>query len=417
MDFVVDNNLHVSVVMPSFNQSRFVETAVRSVLEQDYPHLELVIVDGGSTDGTLQCLEGFVRSYGAKLRWVSEKDSGPANAINKALGLARGGIIGWLNSDDLYAPQSVSTAVQYFSAHPETVMVYGEGDHIDEAGRLLGRYPVLSPSAWPEACQNGCFICQPAVFLRREVFDAVGLLDESLATAFDFELWLRVFRKFSGRIAFIGRVLACSRRHADCITSRQRRLVAMENMKILGKYFSFAKPHWLQTYVEELYRSYPFGIEPVDLEAHVRTALSEAEEFLEERDVARLKDSLARDARFQFALPGVFTTVYPDGWTPPSLAIRIRGRGCKTISVHCEHRRPEMRPIRLEIRCSWGAEFSMAVEKPGGFEISVPIPDAYAATNLAILISSVDFFVPKDFNADSSDNRQLVFKIVGINYR
>jgi glycosyltransferase involved in cell wall biosynthesis len=414
---VKSDGVLVSVVMPSFNQRRFVEAAVRSVLEQDYPSLELVIADGGSTDGTLQCLEGLLGSFGAKLRWVSEKDSGPANAINKALGQARGEIIGWLNSDDLYASQAISSAVHYFSVHPDAVMVYGEGAHIDETGKHLGRYPSLPPTAWSEACQDGCCICQPTVFLRREVFGAVGLLDERLATAFDFELWLRVFRKFSGRIAFLDQVLAYSRLHADCITSRQRRLVAMENMKILSKYFSSVKPHWLLTYVEELYHSYPFAMEPADLDAHVRTALSEAEAFLEERDVAQLKDVLGRDARFNLALPGLYASVYSDGWAPQSLAIRVRGTGHKTILMHCEHRRPEMHPIRLEISGSWGAGFSMAVEKSGPFAIAIAIPENYVSTKFTIVINSADSFVPQHLDVDSLDTRQLVFKIIGIEYK
>jgi glycosyltransferase involved in cell wall biosynthesis len=404
----------VSVVMPSFNQSRFIEAAVRSVLEQKYPPLELVIADGGSTDGTLQCLEGLVGIFGDKLRWVSEQDSGPANAINKALGLARGNIIGWLNSDDLYAPRAISKAFLYLSTNPDAVMVYGEGEHVDETGKQLGRYPTLPPSVSTQAFQDGCFICQPTVFLRREVFDVVGLLDESLATAFDFELWLRVFRKFPGRIACLDQVLAYSRIHADCITSRERRLVATDNIKILGKYFGHAKPHWLLTYVEELYKSYPFGVEPSDLKTHVQTVLSEVETFLSECDAAQFKDVLARDARFKLALPDVYASVYTDGWAPQCLEIRIRGAGHKVVLLHCDNRRPDLRPIRLQVSGSWGAGFSMVVDKPGYFEIAVPIPDSYAHTNSTITISSDDVFVPKHFDAISTDTRQLVFKLSDI---
>ena len=406
----------VSVVMPSFNQNRFIEAAVRSVLEQKYPPAELVIADGGSTDGTLECLEGLAGIFGEKLRWVSEKDSGPANAINKALGRARGDIIGWLNSDDLYAPRAISKAFLYLSTNPDAVMLYGEGEHIDETGKQLERYPTLPPSVSTQAFQDGCFICQPTVFLRREVFDMVGLLDENLATAFDFELWLRVFRKFPGRIAFLDQVLAYSRIHADCITSRERRLVATENIEILGKYFGHAKSHWLLTYVEELYKSYPYGVEPLDLKTHVWTVLSEVETFLDERDVAQFKDLLAKDARFKLALSGVFASVYTDGWAPRRLEVRIRGAGRKSVLLHCDNRRPDLRPIRLEVSGSWGAGFSMVVDKPGYFEIVVPIPDNYAHINSAITISSDDDFVPKHFDASSTDTRQLVFKLSGIEF-
>jgi hypothetical protein len=246
------------------------------------------------------------------------------------------------------------------------------------------------------------------------VFDTVGLLDENLATTFDFELWLRIFRKFPGRIGFLNQVLAYSRIHADTITTRQRRLVATENIRILSKYFGHAKPHWLLTYVEELYKTYPFGLDSSDLQTQVRTVLNEAEAFLEERDVAQLKDILARDVRFNLALPGLYASVYSDGWASQSLEVRIRGNGHKSVLLHCDNCRPDLRPIRLEVNGSWGTGFSLIVEKPGYFEIAVPIPDYYAYTHYVIIISSVDGFVPKHFDASSSDTRQLVFKLSGI---
>ena len=365
----------VSVVMPSYNQSQFIEAAVRSVLEQDYTSLELIIADGGSTDGTLQCLEGLLAHFGHRLRWISEPDSGPANAINKALGMVRGEIIGWLNSDDLYASGAVQAAVHCLTARPETVMVYGEGEHIDENGTRMGRYPTLPPSVSPEVFQKGCFICQPTVFLRREGLQHVGFLDESLKTAFDFELWLRIFQQFPERIAFLDQLLASSRIHAACITSRQRRLVAMENMRILSKYFGHAQPHWLLTYAEELCQNYPFGVESGDMQALVDEALSEAAGYIEEHSLARLKETLAQDARFRLAVPGIFATVYSDGWAPETLVIRLRRAGGKNVLLHCEHRWPVFQPICLEITASWGIGFAMTVEKSGPFTIAMTIPE------------------------------------------
>ena len=401
----------VTVVMPSFNQGRFIEAAARSVLDQDYRHLELLIVDAGSTDGTLPCLERLLDTFGEKLRWLSESDTGPANAINKALRLARGEIVGWLNSDDLYAPGAVAAAASSLLTNPEAVMVYGEAEHVDETGRRLAAYPTRRPPVSPEDFQAGCFICQPSVFLRREVFDAVGLLDESLATAFDFELWMRLFRAFPERIGFIDQLMARSRLHADCITSRQRRLVAVENMQILAKHFDHATPHWLLTYVEELYASYPHGGDASALHANVQALLTEIELSLAERDFIRLKDVIGRDARYQLALPGLFASVYSDGWTPPRLIVRVRGTGEQGVLLHCAHQRPDSRPIGLQVRTSWGAAFSLTIEKIGGFEITVQIPDNYARSNYAIVVSSPDAFVPEHLDATSSDRRPLVFKL------
>lgn len=407
----------VSIVMPSFNQEHFIEAAVRSVLEQDYPSLELIIADGGSTDGTLQCLEGLLAHFGNRLRWISEPDSGPANAINKALGMVRGAIIGWLNSDDLYAPGAVRAAVHCLTTRPETLMVYGEGEHIDENGKRLGRYPTLPPSASPEVFQKGCFICQPTVFLRLEVLQRVGFLDESLKTAFDFELWLRIFQQFPERIALLDQVLASSRIHAACITSQQRRLIAMENIRVLSKYFGHAQPHWLLTYAEELCQNYPFGAESGDMQALVHEALSEAAGYIEAHDLAQLKETLAQDARFRLAVPGIFAAVYSDGWAPPTLAIRLRGTGGKHLLLHCEHRWPVFQPIRLEITGSWGSVFSMTVEKPGPFTIAMTVPDRYAFTRSFIVIKSENSFVPQQVEAHSTDTRHLVFKVSGVEFK
>jgi glycosyltransferase involved in cell wall biosynthesis len=295
----------LSVVMPSFNQGQFIEASIKSVLDQPYPAIELIIADGGSTDSTLSCLNRLNDIYGDKLRWVSEQDSGPANAINKALRLTKSEVIGWLNSDDLYASRALSTAFLFFRTHPEIVMFYGQGEHIDAEGKSLGLYPTQPPSVSIQAFQNGCFICQPTVFLRREVFDKVSFLDESLATAFDFELWMRIFKMFPNRIAYIDKILAYSRIHADCITTRQRRLVAIENIMILNKHYGYANIHWLTTYVEELFKNHTFSHDPSDLKNQVITVLSEVEPFLNKQDVFQFKELLAKDVRFDPALPGV----------------------------------------------------------------------------------------------------------------
>jgi glycosyltransferase involved in cell wall biosynthesis len=414
LSVTTDTAALITVVMPSFNHGRFIEAAVRSVLEQDYPALELLIVDGGSTDGTLPCLERLLGIFGGKLRWLSEGDSGPANAINKALRLARGELVGWLNSDDLYVPGAIATAAAYLASHPEMVMVYGEAEHVDATGARLGAYPTRRPPVAPETFQEGCFICQPSVFLRRELFDKVGLLDESLATAFDFELWMRLFEAFPARIGFIDQLLARSRLHADCITNSQRRLVAIENIKLLGKYFDYAKPHWLLTYVEELYATYPYGSDSSALQANVEAALNEVEFSLHERDFIQLKDLIARDARFQLASPGLYAGVYSDGWTPPQLLIRVRGTGQERVLLHCDHQRQNLCPLRLEVTASWGDAFSLTVDEIGRFELAIPVPEDYAATNYAIIVNSLDTFVPAHSDAGSADGRALVFKLLRV---
>jgi hypothetical protein len=403
----------VSVVMPSFNQAGFIEDAARSALGQDYRPLELVVMDGGSTDGTLHRLEALLGEFGGRLRWVSERDRGPAHAVNKALELARGEFIGWLNSDDLYAPGAVSAAVRHLAANPDTLMVYGEGEHIDAAGKPLGRYPTRPPSATIQAFHDGCFICQPTAFLRRAAFDALGGLDESLATAFDFELWLRMFRRFPGRVAHLDRVQAFSRLHGGSITHQQRRQVALEGVRVLARHAGAPRLHWLLTYREEVCASYPFGGELGGLRQHLAETAAEVADCFDAESLLRLSVEMAGDARLRLALPGVFAGVYADGWAPPALALRLRGlpAGCASIRLDCLHAWPVFFPLSLAVKTSWGSEDRVTVAKPGPFELAIPLPGGPPGGNATVLIIAKDTFVPRREDPDSADGRRLAFKV------
>lgn len=221
-----------------------------SVLEQCYTRLELIVMDGGSSDGTVKLLERMARAD-HRLRWTSEPDMGPAHAINKAFAKARGTVIGWLNSDDLYAQGAVQAAVDALISPSNPLMVYGHAIHVDEAGLYLDDYPTLKPNVGRAALANGCFICQPTVFLKRVAVHLLGPLDEGLKTAFDFDWWLRGLGVFEGRIDFVNRVQASSRLHADCITRKQRALVAAEGMQLIRKHLGWLDTRWAISFLNE----------------------------------------------------------------------------------------------------------------------------------------------------------------------
>ncbi len=183
-----DNPL-VSVVTPSYNSAAYIGATLESIQIQDYPAIEHIVIDGGSTDGTLEILARY-----PQLVWTSEPDKGQSDALNKGFRRAQGEIIGWLNADDTYQPGAISTAVTYFLAHPQTMAVYSECRVIDEAGHFLHFYGTEDFDLRTLLLHD--YIPQPTVFFRREVLDTVGLLNEKLHYVMDWEYWLRIGRYY-----------------------------------------------------------------------------------------------------------------------------------------------------------------------------------------------------------------------------
>jgi len=180
----------VSIVTPSFNQARYLESTIRSVLEQEYPHIEYLIVDGGSTDGSVE----IIKKYAGQLAWwVSEKDKGQTDALNKGFARATGDIFAWLNSDDTYEPGAIAAAVKYLDEHPEIGLVYAETNFIDEQGRVIGRFPAAQTDL-PRLQRGYVHIPQQAAFFRASLWQQVGPLDPAFYFAMDYDLWVRLAR-------------------------------------------------------------------------------------------------------------------------------------------------------------------------------------------------------------------------------
>lgn len=178
----------VSIVTPSYNQGRFLEATIRSVLEQDYPCIEYLIVDGGSTDES----PAVIRRYADRLAWwVSEKDRGQTDAINKGFARANGEILAWINSDDTYQPGAIREAVTYLLAHPEAGMIYGDANYIDAAGQVIGKFPAAQTS-YARLRSGRVNIPQQSAFFRAELWRRVGPLDPTFFFAMDYDLWVRL---------------------------------------------------------------------------------------------------------------------------------------------------------------------------------------------------------------------------------
>ncbi|RCK72135.1 MAG: Glycosyl transferase, family 2 [Anaerolineae bacterium] len=200
----------VSIITPSYNQAEYLESTIRSVIHQDSLgdlfDLEYMIIDGDSTDGS----QAIIRQYQSYLTyWVSEKDHGQAEAINKGLRRANGEIVAWLNSDDQYLPGAIAQAVRLFQEDTTLGMVFGDAIAIDEADRPINRW---SFGNWGlREFLRFRVICQPAVFLRRSVVEEVGYLDESYHYMLDHHLWVRVAAHSSTR--HVSSLWAAARQH------------------------------------------------------------------------------------------------------------------------------------------------------------------------------------------------------------
>jgi len=192
----------VSIVTPSFNQGRFINATIRSVLEQNHDAVELIVMDGGSTDGTTDIL----KSWGDEIAWVSEKDAGQSDAIIRGFARAKGNIFGWVNSDDTLAPGAIRAAVDYLNDHPDVAMVYGDANFIDASGRQIRRCAHVEPFDHERLTNVSDFIVQPAAFFRRSAYEAVGGLNAKLHWAMDYDLWLKIASRY--KVAYLPKVLA-----------------------------------------------------------------------------------------------------------------------------------------------------------------------------------------------------------------
>jgi len=230
----------VTIVTPSFRQREYIEETIRSVLQQTGVTIEYLVMDGGSTDGTVDIL----KKYQNQLQFVSEKDKGQTDAINKGFRQARGRIVAYLNSDDFYLPGAVAEAVGFLDRHPEIALVYGEGYHTDAQGRFLERY-YTEPFDFQRLAEI-CFICQPAVFFRRVLLSTIGYLDPSLHYCMDYDYWMRVGKRYT--IGHLPRYLAGSRLHSEGKTLSKRVEMHHEILETVLRHYGRVPSRWTTSY-------------------------------------------------------------------------------------------------------------------------------------------------------------------------
>ncbi|MFN8496851.1 MAG: glycosyltransferase family 2 protein [Anaerolineae bacterium] len=237
----------VTIVTPSYNQADFIEETIRSVLLQGYPNLEYIIIDGGSTDGSAD----IIRKYEPWLAyWVSERDHGQSEAINKGFRRATGEIVAWLNSDDTFAPDTLAQAASAFARSNDPVLVYGNCNIIDEQSEVVRQWRAKHCTL-ESLLLDGNQIPQQSAFIRREALNQVGPINEGLHYVMDFELWLRL--GVVGPLAYSPELTANFRWHNVSKSISQSPRFWHEQLKVLDEWAAL-RERIPATALAEIYR-------------------------------------------------------------------------------------------------------------------------------------------------------------------
>ncbi len=219
----------ISIVTPSFNQAQFLERAILSVLNQNYPNLEYIIIDGGSTDGSVEIIKKYEKYL---TYWVSEKDDGQADAINKGFWMSTGEFVAWQNSDDIYLPEAFYKVVKKFSENPDADLVFGNRYAIDENENIIRDMRYVSFNYKSLLCEGSALSNQSA-FWKKEVIDKVGLLDENFKFCMDYDFWVRAAK--NSEFLLLRDYLGCFRNHRDSKTSTIISTCHAEHLAILKR--------------------------------------------------------------------------------------------------------------------------------------------------------------------------------------
>jgi glycosyltransferase involved in cell wall biosynthesis len=232
----------ISIVTPSYQQSRFIERTLESVHSQGYPHLEHIVIDGGSTDGSVE----IIRRYEDRLAfWCSERDKGQSDAINRGLRRATGEVLGWLNSDDTFAPGALHRIGEYYAAHPEVDLLYGHTHVIDAEDRILRRLLAIPTNAQELIRFTRDVWSQPGTTWRRRLQERIGLLDESLHFAMDGDFWIRA--ALNGTIRFVPQHFANLRFHEQTKSSSALEKFVADHQELDRRYGAMQRDRLSQT--------------------------------------------------------------------------------------------------------------------------------------------------------------------------
>ncbi|MGC2656556.1 MAG: glycosyltransferase [Bryobacteraceae bacterium] len=386
----------VTIVTPSYNQGHFIRATIESVLSQDYPAVEYIVMDGGSTDETAS----VVKDYGSRLTFISKRDNGQSQAINEGFRKGRGEILAWINSDDLFLPGAISTAVRAFHANPNCGMVYGEGYIMDRDGNREGRFPHSQPFDLWRLVHLCDYILQQATFFDRAALNQVGYLDESLHYGMDWDIFIRIGMKFP--VCYIPEYLGCIRVYNETKSSSGGLVRARELHRLLRKHTGMRLPPGSIVYGGETYwrlwqswleQRTPKGLRLVSRAAQVALQLT----------AGAIIGHTSRHAQ----------GLYPDGWAADQVQLMLRGgEGSFVISGHIPPWAKKLAAQRLTIRAN-GQMLGQYAVPTGDFELCVPAPRDSNDDPLRIEVAASRFLRSEPFDGA---HRRVAFQLKDIHW-
>lgn len=380
----------VTIVTPSLNQGRFLEETIASVLGQDYPHVEYLIQDGGSTDESA----AVAAAFGDRLTWISERDTGQSNAINRGVRRARGELVGWVNADDVLLPGALTKIVEAATRRPDAGLYFGDGELVDEHGSLLQRVAVPWPLRLWDLVHHSFPLVQPAAFFRRDLFQRLGGLQESLGYTMDWDLVIRLAKL--APFEYVPAVLARQRIHGATKTATGGFRRYREIVGILRRHGRRRLPPG----------AFVYGVELV--ESALRDVLPNGSGRSSAEIASACGDRLAAvRAMINERIHRAQQTWRPDGWARQRVRCLVRRTG-GTLCVVGEL--PASGPLRRQTLTvsAEGRELLTQQVGVGPFELRMPAPPSGADGCLDVVLHASDAFAPERVGL-GADQRALAY--------